>query len=68
MQVAGIVGHKLGDPAGRNLRDEVVDLLIVGSGPQRFHDLPVISLFLQFHFASRGFERKPCDLCRNRVG
>ena len=56
MQIASIVGHKLSDPAVRNLRDQIADLLIVGPGPQRFHDLPVISLFLKFHFTGRGFE------------
>ena len=31
--------------AGRDLRDQVADLLIVPAGPQRFHDFPVIPSF-----------------------
>ena len=51
LQVAAIFGDELLDLRRCYLREEIVDLLVVAAGPQRFYDFPVVGLLFQFHFA-----------------
>ena len=68
MQITTIIGHKLLDPAGCDLREQIIHFLVVGPHPQRLHDLPMFALFLQLHLASRRFQCHPRDLGRDRIG
>ena len=59
MQIAAIASHELLNARGRHLRDQVIHFLVVRSGMQRFHDVPVIVLLLQLHFAGGRPEHGP---------
>ena len=67
MQIAAIVSHELLNTRSCDLRDQVADLLIVSPRVQRFQNVPMIALFLKFHFARRSFEHDPNNLRHDQV-
>ena len=68
MQIPTIVGHKLLDATGCDLREQIIHFLIVRPRSQRLHDLPMFTLLLHLHLASRCFQRQARDLGCDRIG